>query len=77
MAPLQTSGLWPWSWCITSGTCGQLSMAAWMRCLMKGSPAYLRAPALACRMTGAPTSAAAVITACTCSRLLTLNAGIP
>ena len=42
---------------------------------MKGSPAYLRAPALACRMTGAPTSSAALITACTCSRLLTLKAG--
>ena len=45
--------------------------------MMKGSPAYLRAPALACRMTGAPTSAAAVMTACTCSRLLTLKAGMP
>ena len=63
MAPLHTSGLWPWSWCITSGMCGHDSTAAWIRCLMKGSPAYLRAPALACRMTGAPTSSAAVITA--------------
>jgi hypothetical protein len=44
---------------------------------MNDSPAYLRAPALACRITGASTSAAAVITACTCSRLLTLNAGMP
>ena len=56
MAPWHTSGLWPWSWCITSGMCGQVSMAAWIRCLMKASPAYLRAPALACRITGAPTS---------------------
>ncbi len=32
---------------------------------------------LACRITGAPTSAAADITACTCSRLLTLKAGMP
>ena len=29
------------------------------QCLMNGSPAYVRAPALACRMTGAPTSSAA------------------
>ncbi len=77
IAPLHTAGLWPWSWCITSGTSGQVSIAAWIRCLMKASPAYFRAPALACRITGAPTSAAAPITACTCSRLLTLKAGIP
>src|SRR3989344_2650755 len=44
---------------------------------MKDSPAYLRAPAEACRITGAPTSSAAAITAWTCSRLLTLNAGMP
>ena len=37
----------------------------------------LRAPALAWRITGAPTSSAAAITACTCSRLLTLKAGMP
>lgn len=36
-----------------------------------------KTPALACRMTGAPTSSAAAITACTCSRLLTLKAGMP
>ena len=36
-----------------AGTC---SIAAWIKCLMKGSPAYLRAPALACRITGAPVS---------------------
>ena len=48
-----------------------------IRCLMKDSPAYLRAPALACRITGAPVSSAAAITACTCSRLLTLKAGMP
>jgi hypothetical protein len=22
MAPMQTAGLWPWSWCMTSGMCG-------------------------------------------------------
>jgi hypothetical protein len=44
---------------------------------MKGSPAYFRAPALACTITGAPVSMAASITACTCSRLLTLKAGMP
>ena len=77
MALWQTAGLWPWSWCITSGTFGHDSIAASIRCLMKGSPAYLRAPALAWRMTGAPTSSAAVMTAWTCSRLLTLKAGMP
>src|SRR4030095_11766649 len=44
---------------MTSGTFGQLSSAASIRCLMNGSPAYLRAPALACRMTRAPASAGA------------------
>ncbi|MNT11370.1 hypothetical protein D3C72_1462450 [compost metagenome] len=77
MAPSQTLTLVPWSWCITIGMCGYISAAAWIRCLMKASPAYLRAPALACRMTGAPVSLAASMTAWTCSRLLTLKAGMP
>ena len=38
-------------------------MAVWIRCLMNASPAYLRAPALACRITGAPDSFAASVVA--------------
>jgi hypothetical protein len=43
----------------------------------KASPAYFRAPADACMMTGLSVSAAASMMACTCSRLFTLNAGRP
>jgi hypothetical protein len=52
-------------------------MAASIKWRRKNSPVYLRAPAEACMMTGAPTSAAASMMAWTCSRLLTLNAGTP
>ena len=63
MAIWQTAGLWPWSWCMQTGTSGQVSTAASMMWRRKASPAYLRAPALACMITGAPTSAAAVMMA--------------
>jgi len=42
-----------------------------------GAPVILQASAGARKYAGAPTSSAAVITACTCSRLLTLKAGMP
>ena len=44
---------------------------------MKGSPAYLRAPAEACKITGLSVSSAACRMAWICSMLLMLNAGTP
>ena len=52
-------------------------MAAEIKWRKNASPAYLRAPADACMMTGEPTSSAAIMMACTCSKLLTLKAGNP
>jgi hypothetical protein len=72
-----TAGLVPWSWCITTGISGNSSMAARIRWRRKGAPAYLRAPAEACTITGLSVSAAASMMARICSRLLTLNAGTP
>ncbi len=47
-----TAGLAPWSWCITMGSFGYVSSAASMRWRRNASPAYLRAPAEAWRITG-------------------------
>jgi len=41
MGTLATTGLAPWSWCMTTGMCGYISTAASIRCRRKGSPAYL------------------------------------
>ena len=73
----QTAGEVPWSWCITTGMCGNSSTAARIRWRRKGAPAYLRAPAEAWTMTGLSVSSAASMMARICSRLLTLNAGQP
>ncbi|CFN71724.1 Uncharacterised protein [Bordetella pertussis] len=62
---------------MTTGMWGYDSTAAWMRYFRKPSPAYLRAPAEACMITGLSVSAAASMMAWTCSRLLTLKAGMP
>jgi hypothetical protein len=43
----------------------------------EGAPAYLRAPAEACTITGLSVSSAASMMARICSRLLTLKAGTP
>ena len=73
----QTPGSEPWSWCMTTGTSGYSSSAASMRWRRKGSPAYFRAPAEPCMITGLSTSWAACMMAWICSRLLTLKAGRP
>ena len=49
---MHTAGLAPWSWCITIGMSGYISTAASTILRRNGSPAYLRAPAEACRITG-------------------------
>ena len=72
-----TAGLAPWSWCMTTGMCGQVSTAASIRWRRNGSPAYFRAPAEPCRITGLSHSCAAPMMACTCSMLFTLKAGMP
>ena len=72
-----TRGEAPWSWCMHTGMCGYCSSAASTSLRRNGSPAYLRAPAEACRITGLAQASAACMMACTCSMLLTLNAGTP
>ena len=54
-----TAGEAPWSWCSTTGRSGCDSTAASTMCRRYGSPAYLRAPAEACRMTGLSVACAA------------------
>ena len=56
---------------------GYISTAASTMWRRKGSPAYLRAPAEACRITGLSVATAACMIAWICSRLLTLKAGTP
>jgi hypothetical protein len=56
---------------------GQISAAASTRCRRNASPAYLRAPADAWRITGLSVSSAACMIAWICSMLFTLNAGTP
>ncbi len=73
----QTAGEVPWSWCRQTGMSGYCSMAASTSLRRKGSPAYLRAPAEACRMTGLLQASAACMMAWICSMLLTLKAGRP
>ena len=73
----QTAGLAPWSWCSTMGMSGYVSTAACTSWRRNGSPAYLRAPAEPCRITGLSVSSAACMIAWICSMLLTLNAGTP
>jgi len=77
IAAWHTAGLAPWSWCSTTGICGYDSTAACTILRRKASPAYLRAPAEACRITGLEAASAACMIAWICSRLLTLNAGTP
>src|SRR3989344_2334332 len=62
---------------MTTGMCAHSSIAARIRWRRNGAPAYLRAPAEACTITGLSVSAAASMIARICSRLLTLNAGTP
>ena len=72
-----TTGLAPWSWCIATGMAGYCSTAACTMWRRNASPAYLRAPAEPCRITGLSVSSAACMIAWICSRLLMLNAGMP
>ena len=74
---MHTAGLAPWSWCITMGMSGYISTAASTILRRKGSPAYLRAPAEACRITGLSVLSGACMMAWICSRLFTLKAGTP
>ena len=62
----------PWSKCMHTGMCGNSSIAAKIMCFKKFDPAYLRAPAEACTITGLSDASAACIMARICSRLLTL-----
>ena len=72
-----TAGLDPWSWCMAMGMSGHVSTAASTRWRRNASPAYVRAPADPCRMTGLSTCAAASMMPWICSMLFTLNAGRP
>ena len=72
-----TAGLAPWSWCSATGMCGYISTAASTMWRRNGSPAYFRAPAEPCRITGLSVASAACMIAWICSRLFTLNAGMP
>lgn len=77
MARRHTAGEAPWSWCTQIGRSGYASTAACSRWRRNGSPAYLRAPAEICTMTGLAVAWAAARIAWSCSRLLTLKAGTP
>ena len=57
--------------------CGYISTAASTIRRRKGSPAYFRAPAEACRIAGLSQASAACMMAWICSRLFTLKAGRP